>query len=635
MGRQSSGRVEEILASMDQVAPYFYRVYEEGRRNSDYYMGLQWTDSELAMFRREGREPYVWNKIYTYINNILGMQIQTRTDFTVTPVEPADSEISQIMLYLLKWASAVNDLDTIETSVFLHGLLNGFSCTQVRWELSDFWGGYPKIERVPSYQMMWDATDTSADISQARWVARVIPMVADEIDESFPSSMAKKIKSSYSDLRFNKLPFYSYLSANQQLIYYMTGGGYNDKDKYPYFVVEFYERRRKPIYIVVDLIMGNGMEFDSEKSAEEYLAGLLSEYSSIEGIQLTDDNGGDLVYISEGKRDRIVQSIVCGGVLIEERETDLTDFPFQFFFPSNVDGMIYSPVSTLVPPQKFLNKLISEWDNILGRTGRGVLTVVESLLPRGWTADRIAKLRSQTAPVIPILREGAINMLPDHKVTPDIPQLISTISQFMLEAGGGPNILGLQENAAESGRSVRARQAAAGMGRVPFFNALLLWKKKLSNYLIWIMQNYMEQKQVERVIGSQMNTNFTGLNSDQFDTLKAIKVDVNLTIAVNTESAREEMFNQIQQMISSGLSSALSPQTLLYLLLELNPGISKDIKETVYNMEPVIKEALGKLQQQARQQEIQTQAQEGAERAMIRKQIMEQNDAGQQQQPPI
>lgn len=628
MINKKNEEVAAILSRLESVAPVFHRIYLEARRNSNYYIGEQWTQEERNSFLREGREPHVWNKIYSYINNIIGMQIQTRTDYTVIPVEKTDEKLAEVLLYLLKWASAVNELDSVETEVFLHGLLCGFSCTQVRWELSDFWGGYPKVERIPSYQMMWDVTDHTSSLSQARWLARVIPMTEEDLLDNFPTSIVKKIRSAGSKNRWGRLPFYSYLTYNQQMLYYMTGNYYKDL---PYFVFEYYERCRKPRYTVVDLLFNNGLTFDSEKKAEEYLAGLLSEYSQMPEVALQDEEGNDLVYISEGYTDIITQSIIVGDTLIEQRETHLTDYPFQFYFPSNVDGAVYSPVSVLVPPQRFLNRLLTEWDNILGRTSRGMLAVIESLLPRGWSAERIAKLRSQTAPVIPVLRENAIIPIADHVTTPDIPNLINVVTQFMLEAGGGANILGLQENAAESGKSVRARQAAAGMARVPLFYGLQQWKKRVSNYLIWSMQENLTRQQVMRILGRYLDEEFFNTIEDQFDTLMSIKVDVNLTVAIDAESAREEMYNQLQQLISSGAAGALSPQTVLYLLLELNPAIPAEIKKTVYEMEPVIKEVLQKISEQQRQAEIERQGIEGAQRALIRKEYMEKNVSQQEQ----
>jgi len=625
MPKQS--KAEDILANIDIVAPVFFRFYSEGRRNADFYLGQQWTIEEVNLMRRQGREPYVWNKIYSYINNVLGMQIQTRTDYSILPVEPADAKVTGILLTLLKWAESINNLDTIETDVFLHGLLYGFSCTQIRWDLSDFWGGYPKIERIPSTQIMWDATDSQTDLASARWMARIIPMMAEDIDENFSAAQAKKIKSMQRATIYRKLPFYSFLTQNQEMIYYMSGSMGHKPDLLPWFIIEYYEKKRKPVYTVVDLLYGNGMQFSDEKKAEEYLAGLLSEYSQIPDAELIDENGVDLVYISEGYQNVITQTILCGETIITEQETDLTEFPFQFYFPSNVDGVVYSPVSVLVPPQKFLNKLLAEWDNILGRTGRGVLTVIESLLPRGWSAERIAKLRSQTAPVIPILRDGAIQSLPDHTTTPDIPNLINIVSSFMMEAGGGPNILGLQENAAESGKSVRARQAAAGMSRVPFFHGLQQWKRQVCLYLLWIMQNNLTQQQIKRIVGMDKNINPEELTDGQFDTVRSLRVDIDLSVAVDTDTARQELYNQILQFIGSGGASGLSPQTLLYLLLEFNPAITQDVKDKVYEMEPLIKQAMEQIAQKQREQKVQQQAEDGAKRAMLRKEIMEQQQA--------
>ncbi len=616
---QLNERAEEILRRIEIVLPIFSEVFRNARRNSDFYLGRQWTRQEIASLERQRREPYVWNKLQTYVNNIVGMQIQTRLDYTVQSATPEMEPYSQVMQQLLSWAMRINDIDKIETDIFLHGILHGVSISQVRWKLSDFWGGYPAIERIPVYQMFWDATATDMSLEGASWMARVIPMTERQVELYFDKK-AKKVIDSWSSARAYRLPFWGYLTRNQELIYTMAGFASRDtKDRNIYWIIEFYENIPKPVYTVIDSIYNNDAEFDSEAIAKSYCEGLISEYSTIPDINLVDENGFDRVYVATSHKNVIKQTIVAGGEIIEEQDTEMTMFPFQVYTPINVDGSIGTPINALIYPQKFLNRMISEWDNILSRTGRGILTVVESLLPRDWDAARIAKIRSETAATIPVLRHDALQQIPDHTTTPDIPNLINVVQSFMMEAGGGQNILGLQENAAESGKAVRARQAAAGLNRVPLFYNLQQWKKDVSAQVLWFIKNYMAEDQMARILSvSDAQLPDIEWSPETFNTLRSMETDIAVTITTDTETARQETYNQLLQLLSTGLTSALSPQTLLYILVEMNPNLTREVKEKIMQSDEVAKQIMAQLAEQQRQEKLKKQGEEGALRKIAR-----------------
>lgn len=624
MAKEPAELAEDILRRIEITLPIFSEIFRTARRNSDFYLGKQWTREEVLQLERQRREPYVWNKLQTYVNNIVGMQIQTRLDYAVQAATPGTEEYASIMQQLLSWAMRVNDIDKIETDIFLHGILHGVAISQVRWKLSDFWGGYPAIERVPVYQMFWDATATDMSLEGASWMARVIPMTERQVELYFGKD-AGRVKQAWQSVRAARLPFWGYLTRNQEIIYSMVGHSRGDaKEMDIYWIIEFYENVQKPVYSVIDSLFGNDAEFDSEAVAKGYCEGLIAEYSTMPDISLIDDSGNDRVYVATNHRNVIRQLLISGTEIIEQQDTDLTHFPFQVYTPINVDGSIGTPINALIYPQKFLNRMISEWDNILSRTGRGMLTVIESLLPRDWNAARIAKIRSETAATIPVLRHDAIQQIPDHSTTPDIPNLINVVQGFMMEAGGGQNILGLQENAAESGKAVRARQAAAGLNRVPLFYNLQQWKKDVSAQVLWFIKNYMAEDQIARILSTpEYSLPDIELSPETFNTLRAMETDIAVSITTDTETARQETYNQLLQMISTGLGSALGPETLLYILVEMNPNLSRDVKEKILQSHAVTKQVLQQLSAQAEQEKIQKQGEEGAMRKIARDEALQ------------
>ncbi|MCS7001204.1 MAG: hypothetical protein NZ481_10165, partial [Candidatus Kapabacteria bacterium] len=155
------------------------------------------------------------------------------------------------------------------------------------------------------------------------------------------------------------------------------------------------------------------------------------------------------------------------------------------------------------------------------------------------------------------------------------------------EAGGGQNILGLQENAAESGKAVRARQSAAGLSRVPLYYNLQQWKKDTITTILWYIRNYSSEDQLRLILEDPRVGAAFEYKPGIYNTLKSIETDVAITIATDTETARQEVYNQILQMLNSGLAASLDPKTLLTLLVEMNPYLTEEVKNKIYSTDAI------------------------------------------------
>lgn len=620
---QELDELHHVLSLIDSALPEFVDFHRRAARNLAYFRNEQWASSELANFQRQGRIPYVWNRIANYILNIVGMQIQTRTDVSILPVEKGDEYLADLLLRLYKWAESINNLDRIETDVFMHGLIQGAAFTQCRWEFIDFYGGAPYIERVPVYQIFWDLSARESDLSDAAWMARAIPMYAKQAKELLPD-YADVI-----DIQANNLPSY----PGSRLPFYETFHSLYSNLDYPIlpkdygivWVIEAYEKHREKKYAVVNEISGDVEIFDTERQAKSYLAGTIEALLERQQF-LTDEQGRELVYIVDMYRDNYMQRIIIGDRLVSSDETDLVSYPFQTFFPIFVEGRALSPVDILIYPQKFLNRMISEWDNVVGRSSKGLMTVIEELLPPNWNAERVAQARSRAGATIPVKRHEAIQERDVPPAQTNFAGLVQLVTQYMMEMAGGNNIFGLQENAAESGRAVRSRQAAAGLSRVPYFSAIRDWKKQLTEYVIWSIKEYMTSQQLRRIIGEDIER-FESQKVEDVDileTIRSIRTDIAITPAVESDLAREEMYNQVLQFMQSGGGTFLDPATQLYLLLELNPAIPSEVKDKIREIDPFFKELRQKQQQEIEQQQMQQSVEKSLAKSLMKKQL--QND---------
>jgi hypothetical protein len=176
------------------------------------------------------------------------------------------------------------------------------------------------------------------------------------------------------------------------------------------------------------------------------------------------------------------------------------------------------------------------------------MMVIQSLLPRGTTIEDIRRESSKTAPIFPVLNANAILPMPNQQINPELFQGVHFSIQRINDAAGGKNMMGLQENAAESGRAVIARAEAGGVGRLPLFDKLRIWRKNVMLRVVWLIKNYMPEDQVIRIIGREPEMQMIPLDDMDIDSLKELKVDIEIDEAMKSASIKERNFMALKEL---------------------------------------------------------------------------------------
>ncbi|GIW57158.1 MAG: hypothetical protein KatS3mg083_103 [Candidatus Dojkabacteria bacterium] len=594
-------RYQQIVNDMQFVAPFFVEKNIKASRNIDYYLNNQWNPKELSYFRRQNRTPYVFNNIYTIVNNILGSYEQLKADVKLVPVGIEDEVLAAGLNELLKWFENVNNIDLIEKNVFRSGLLCGVGASQIRWSEYDILGGYPKLEYIPNDQLFWDISSTLQNLQDCRWMCRLIPLTKADAIELLPE-FRKEIEENTTLHVNTPIPYVNALIDSISKLgryYYISWRNYINDLRHYQWVIEHYERICSYLYVVCDHIFElPPEEFNSYQDALEYKNGVMQKALQ-ESLPILDENGNDLVYIVKLKKDTYIQSIIFNNKLLSYEVVDIPSFPFQVYFPSFVDGDFISPVETLIPSQKFLNRVMSEWDNILIRGPKGIITVIEQKLAKGWTFEDVVNESSKTGTHIPVLSHDAIEQHQPPRIAPDFGQLYNIATVYMINNAGGQNIFGLQENAAESGRAVRARQAAAGLLRLPFFRNLEIWRKSVAEYAIWMIRNYMNDKFIARILNK-----YVDLRGQEFiESLREYRADVVIDTAVDSQITREAALESFKEFFQA-MQGAIPPDVMISVLIELDPNITPEIKEKILSRLPIAQQQAEQTMEQSKTAQI-------------------------------
>jgi hypothetical protein len=617
-----------VIDDIETARPLFADMWAEARRNSQFVQGNQWDMDERDAHERQNRIPYVFDQISPKVNAVLGVHSARRVEASVIPTEPGDEPTAYVANRLIKWCEQINKMDEVESEVFYDMIVKKVGCTVTRWALTDTLSGRPVVERIPIYQMMWDPNAVDVSLADAKWMCRVIPVTRQDAIERWPEfEEAIRNAGGYGDE--SSLVRTDVMTARQRFMA-QSGRAISEVDlRGDIIVIEHFEKARQYVYIVVDQIANQMQEFDDAQSAKNYVDGLFSQYAEGD-VPLIDAEGNDLITMVTLSKDIVIQSLIFGSECVSREVTELPDFPYQIAFCYHDDGEYWSFVDQLIDPQMFQNRMISELDNQIGRGNKNIMTVVEQKLKRGYTIVDLSREASKVSPKIPVLSHDAINVVPNQPAQSDLVPAITMAISHMTDIVGGRNALGLQENAAESGAAVRARQEAAGMARMPVFSHINSWRRKVTEMCLWYMRRYLAPEQQMRIMGQDGKPEWVLVTQEVLDSLISAKMDITVTEAVDTLTARERQFVQVKELFQT-IGPMLPPDVVITTMLEYSQ-LEQQTKDKILGMLPAIQQYQQQQAEQAKMMKMQQSVQDSVARKQLKDQLESQQAVAASQQ---
>lgn len=617
-----------VIDDIETARPLFADMWAEARRNSQFVQGNQWDMDERDAHERQNRIPYVFDQISPKVNAVLGVHSARRVEASVVPTEPGDEPTAYVANRLIKWCEQINKMDEVESEVFYDMIVKKVGCTVTRWALTDTLSGRPVVERIPIYQMMWDPNAVDVSLADAKWMCRVIPVTRQDAIERWPEfEEAIRNAGGYGDE--SSLVRTDVMTARQRFMA-QSGRAISEVDlRGDIIVIEHFEKARQYVYIVVDQIANQMQEFDDAQSAKNYVDGLFFQYAEGD-VPLIDVEGNDLITMVTLSKDIVIQSLIFGSECVSREVTELPDYPYQIAFCYHDDGEYWSFVDQLIDPQMFQNRMISELDNQIGRGNKNIMTVVEQKLKRGYTIVDLSREASKVSPKIPVLSHDAINVVPNQPAQSDLVPAITMAISHMTDIVGGRNALGLQENAAESGAAVRARQEAAGMARMPVFAHINSWRRKVTEMCLWYMRRYLAPEQQMRIMGQDGKLEWVLVTQEVLDSLISAKMDITVTEAVDTVTARERQFVQVKELFQT-IGPMLPPDVVITTMLEYSQ-LEQQTKDKILGMLPAIQQYQQQQAEQAKMMKMQQSVQDSVARKQLKDQLESQQAVAASQQ---
>jgi hypothetical protein len=384
------------------------------RRARNYYRGHQWSEyitddegnqvTEEQYILKKGRIPFKNNQIRPVIKNLLGQYRQNAPSPIAYGRNRNNTAAGDIMSSALRYVEDINDVREVDAGQFMEFLLSG-ACG---WKLRFGWWHELnrediEIDPVDQARLFFNLDVKDPRLKEVNLVGEMLDMPIDEAIAAFATTKeeAERIEGIYNTAKGKG--FIDYIKTHgaddtDQLDWYMS----NDLGK-----VRVFEIWRQ--------------EFEWREFVHDYSNGTImpieaSPYGSIDGVQAE-----NLRRTSEAAMQGVPQEMVplievdsryepiwkgyyiapTGDILLElENPYDHESYPYELILYPLLDGESWGLVEDIIDQQRYINRLISMLDFVMGAGAKGVLMVPEDVKPDNMSEEEFADAWTQFDSVI-------------------------------------------------------------------------------------------------------------------------------------------------------------------------------------------------------------------------------------------
>jgi hypothetical protein len=145
-------------------------------RCNDFFIGKQWDAGDMALLRSQKRPALTINKILSTISNVLGSQIEQRSDISFQPRSGAPPETAATLTKVFRQISDANQLEWQRSDMFCDGIITSRGFVDTRLDFTDSMSGEVRIQRLNPKNVLIDPDaedydpDTWNDVITTKWV---------------------------------------------------------------------------------------------------------------------------------------------------------------------------------------------------------------------------------------------------------------------------------------------------------------------------------------------------------------------------------------------------------------------------------------------------------------------------------
>lgn len=540
---------------------------KEHSRNLRYKNGDQWSDTvpdpdhphrtirEDALISRSGKVPLKHNYIQQYIRNIHGQLLSSPTQTVVYARSRNDQPLGEMLTNALQACHQLNRIRKIDINVVEELCLTGIACAKVRygyWSTKNRTDG--KIDLVNINRLFFNADIEDPRLTDIRRIGELHDYTFDDLVRNFATcredvQALREIYGICHDHTKLENLYENHASRLQNLNFLYT----NDLGKYR--VIEVWERLGRWVLYIHDYADGTE-EIYTELTMQEVEAINASRIEQGMAAGIAPDTV-KLIYAREQYEYYWrVKYLTPNGYCIKETESPYAheEHPYVLAAMPVIDGRFKAVLSDVIDIQRYINRLLTLLDFIIGASAKGLLMVPQECIPDDMDIQDFAREYVKTNGVI-LIKKGAYDKLPKqismNGTNIGAWEMFAQEMNIMQQISGLNGAVQGQVPRANTPSSLYAQQAQNSMMNfvVLFENYNMFCEERDEKLLKVLMQYYTTR----RYIGTNGKT--AGEMAKFYEPEMAQKIeDFNLTAAKSNDTPvfRQMTDDLLMKLLESG-----------------------------------------------------------------------------------
>jgi hypothetical protein len=343
----------------------------------DFFAGLQWDSSDLALLKAQRRPALTINKIISTISNVLGEQIFNRTDIAFKPRnEGATSDVADALTKVFMQVADNNQLNWVRSDVFTDGIVTSRGFFDVRLDFTDSLRGEVRIEQLNPKNVLVDSDADEYDPDKWNDVLVTKWMSPDQIELLYGKEDAELLRTrtdSYFPYGYDSIDANRDRFGSQRAIGWplntVTQEEYNNVRNVR--VIERQWKKLDKVLHFVDIETGDTRVVPHDWGQDRISAHLQSQPN---------------LTVTKKLIQRIRWTVIADNIVLHDDWSPYKHFTIVPYFPYFRRGRTVGLVENLIGPQELLNKVSSQ-----------ELHVVNTSANSGWKVKRNALQNMSTS----------------------------------------------------------------------------------------------------------------------------------------------------------------------------------------------------------------------------------------------
>jgi hypothetical protein len=511
---------------------------EKADKCDRFFRGDQWESTDRQALKMVRRPALTINKILSTVSNVMGEQINNRSEISFRPRFSGKSEVADSLTKLFKQISDNNKLDWLRSDVFTDGIITSRGFFDVRIGFNDHMQGEVIIDALNPKNVIIDPDgeqydpDTWSDVFVTKWVT------ADDIAVMYNEEDAEFLRA-----RDQSFFPYGYDSINS----------YRDRFGERYAPQHVGDHDHTSVQRSIRLIDRQYRALDRQRhfvSLQGDTRPVPDDFDDNKIAFFRQQFGFEVV--NKLVR-RIRWTVIADQVVLHDDWGPYEHYTVVPYFPYFRHGQTIGIVENLLDPQELLNKVSSQELHVVNTTANSGYKVKKGSL-KNMTVEELEQRGAQTGIVLEVENIDDLEKLTPNSVPTGLDRISFKAEEHIKTISGIPDSLMGQDRADVAAKAIQQKREAAVTNLVKPLDNLVRSDHLLARNVLSLVQRFYTEERVGVITKDPMTQETETFVVNQVTTEGEIVNDLTLgeyDVIVSSVPVRETMEDsQFEQAVA-------------------------------------------------------------------------------------